>query len=84
MSESSKAVSALVKIIYETSKKVVGEAAFDKTFFGIVTAINGNTYTVSVQGQTYNIKSGQSIALHERVAVTAPQGNFKNLIIHKI
>lgn len=84
MSESSKAVEVLSKMIIEAANRAVSGASFDKTSFGVVKKKLQNGYIVSVFGKDCTIKSSQDFSLYERVAVTAPQGDFSNLILRKI
>lgn len=84
MTESEKAVETLKKMIVAAAQKAASEASFDRTSFGVVKEKNGNSYVVNAFGRDYTIKSSQNFSLYERVAVTAPQSNFSNLIIRKV
>lgn len=80
MSESSSALDALTKVIVDTVKKVIGDANFDKSAQGVVKAVNGNTYTISVFGSTYDITTDQVYSVGQKVIVTALQGNMQRLV----
>lgn len=58
MSQNSQdAIDVLSKVIVDTIEKKLNDAKFDKSQTGVVTAVNGNTYTISVFGSQYNITS---------------------------
>lgn len=59
MTDSRKAVSELAKMICDTARRVVEDASFDKTFFGVVTGTSNGKYIVTSAGQEYTIKSSQ-------------------------
>lgn len=80
MSESSSALDALTKVIVDTVKKIIGDANFDKSAQGVVKAVNGNTYTISVFGSTYDITTDQVYSVGQKVIVTALQGNMQRLV----
>lgn len=84
MSNSSKAVEVLTKMIVEAAQNAVDDASYDKTTFGVIKKKTTTGYLVSAFGQSYDISSTQEFKLYERVAVTAPQGDFSNLLIRKI
>ena len=82
--ESTSAVDMLIKYIIEAANSAVKNACFDKTFFGTVSSVTPGGYVVTAAGKEYTVKSSQSFKVYERVALTAPQSDFSNLIIHKI
>lgn len=84
MSEVTKAVSALAKLIMESAKDAVKDGSFDKTFFGVITGIDSGRYVVTSAGQDYTVRSSQYFTLGERVAITAMQNNYNTLILHKL
>lgn len=84
MTDSRKAVCELAKMICDTARRVVEDASFDKTFFGVVTGTSNGKYIVTSAGQEYTIKSSQFFNIGERVAVTAAQSNYNTLILHKL
>lgn len=84
MNNSSKAVDVLTKMITEAARGAAENASYDKTTFGIIKGKIDGAYTVFAFGQDRTINSSQDFKLHERVAVTAPQCDYSNLIIHKI
>ena len=51
MTDSRKAVSELAKMICDTARRVVEDASFDKTFFGVVTGTSNGKYIVTSAGQ---------------------------------
>lgn len=77
-------IESLSKTIVEAADRAVAKAQFDRTSFGIVNEINGDQYKVAVFGDEYVIQSSKQFELHQRVAVTAPQGDFKHLLINSI
>ena len=84
MTDSRKAVSELAKMICDTARRVVEDASFDKTFFGVVTGTSNGKYIVPSAGKEYPIKSSQLFKVGERVAVNAAQRNYHTLILHKL
>ena len=76
MSNTSKAVDVLTKMIVEVAQNAIENASYDKT--------TPSGYIVSAFGKECNIQSNQDFSLYERVAVTAPQGDYSNLLIRKI
>lgn len=84
MSNTSKAVDVLTKMIVEVAQNATKNASYDKTTFGVVKKKTPSGYIVSAFGKECNIQSNQDFSLYERVAVTAPQGDYSNLLIRKI
>ena len=78
--KSQDAVDVLSKVIVDTIDKKLDTANFDKSQTGVVTAVNGNTYTISVFGSQYNITSDQIFTVGQSVVVTALQGDMKRLV----
>lgn len=84
MSTSSKAIDVLTKMITETARNIVESALFDKTTFGVIKKKTATGYIVTAFGKEFNVSSSQDFKLYERVAVTAPQCDYSNLLIRKI
>lgn len=81
MSQNSQdAIDVLSKVIVDTIEKKLNDAKFDKSQTGVVTAVSGNTYTISVFGSQYNITSDQIYTVGQSVVVTALQGDMKRLV----
>ncbi len=81
MSQNSQdAIDVLSKVIVDTIDKKLNAANFDKSQTGVVTAVNGNTYTIAVFGSQYNITSDQIFTVGQSVVVTALQGDMKRLV----
>ena len=81
MSQNSQdAIDVLSKVIVDTIDKKLDNANFDKSQTGVVTAVNGNTYTIAVFGSQYNITSDQIFTVGQSVVVTALQGDMKRLV----
>lgn len=81
MSQNSQdAIDVLSKVIVDTIDKKLDTANFDKSQTGVVTAVNGNTYTIAVFGSQYNITSDQIFTVGQSVVVTALQGDMKRLV----
>lgn len=78
--KSQDAIDVLSKVIVDTIDKKLGTAKFDKSQTGVVTAVNGNTYTIAVFGSQYNITSDQIFTVGQSVVVTALQGDMKRLV----
>ena len=78
--KSQDAIDVLSKVIVDTIDKKLDTANFDKSQIGVVTAVNGNTYTISVFGSQYNITSDQVFTVGQSVVVTALQGDMKRLV----
>lgn len=81
MSETDNLIDTLSKMIVGTVDKRLSSADFDKSSQGVVTAKNGDTYTIAVFGGNYNIATDQTFTIGQKVLVTAPQGNMKNLTV---
>lgn len=84
MNSSNEVVEILSKCMIEAAKMIAKNSSFDKTSIGIVKEKNGNIYTVQAFGGKYEIYSSKSFTINQRVAVTALQNNFNNLIIREI
>nr|DAG04701.1 MAG TPA: putative tail protein [Siphoviridae sp. ctGa111] len=81
MSQNSQdAIDVLSKVIVDTIDKKLDSASFDKSQTGVVTAVNGNTYTIAVFGSQYNITSDQIFTVGQSIVVTALQGDMKWLV----
>lgn len=78
--KSQDAIDVLSKVIVNTIDKRLNDAKFDKSQTGVVTAVSGNTYTISVFGSQYNITSDQIFTVGQSVVVTALQGDMKRLV----
>lgn len=78
--KSQDAIDVLSEVIVDTIDKKLGTAKFDKSQTGVVTAVNGNTYTIAVFGSQYNIISDQIFTVGQSVVVTALQGDMKRLV----
>ncbi len=78
--KSQDAIDVLSKVIVDTIDKKLDSASFDKSQTGVVTAVNGNTYTIAVFGSQYNITSDQIFTVGQSVVVTALQGDMKRLV----
>lgn len=78
--KSQDAIDVLSEVIVDTIDKKLGTAKFDKSQTGVVTAVNGNTYTIAVFGSQYNITSDQIFIVGQSVVVTALQGDMKRLV----
>lgn len=78
--KSQDAIDVLSEVIVDTIDKKLCTAKFDKSQTGVVTAVNGNTYTIAVFGSQYNITSDQIFTVGQSVVVTALQGDMKRLV----
>lgn len=65
--KSQDAIDVLSKVIVDTIDKKLDTANFDKSQTGVVTAVNGNTYTIAVFGSQYNITSDQIFTVGQSV-----------------
>lgn len=74
-------VDIIVKTVLDAVYKIVEKLPFDKTTIGVVVKVENNNYTVIAFGREYVIQSKNTFELGERVAVTAPQNDFKHLIM---
>ena len=74
------AIDVWSKVNVDTIEKKLNDAKFDKSQTGVVTVVNGNTYTISVFGSQYNITSDQIYTVGQSVVVTALQGDMKRLV----
>lgn len=84
MNEQQKAYQKLIQGVQNYVKDMVDKYS-DKTYTGIIKAINTDGYTVMINGVQYpNIDTiGGSCTLNETVKVLVPQGNFSNMFILK-
>lgn len=73
-------VDVISKVLVSTVEKAIANAKFDKSMLGVVTGINGGTYTVSAFGGQYNITSDQTYTIGQSIVVTALQGDMKRLV----
>ena len=76
----SNAVDAIVQSVIDAVDRRLDGANFDKSQTGVVTAVNGNEYTISVFGSKYTIVSDQIFTVGQSVVVTALQGDMKRLV----
>ena len=55
----------------------------DNDVVGVITAVNGNMCTISLNGATYNVKNGIGISLKngDQVWLRIPNNNYKNMYI---
>ncbi len=81
MSETDNLIDTMAKLIVGTVDDRLSSADFDKSSQGVVTAKAGDTYTIAVFGGNYNITTDQTFVVGQKVLVTAPQGNMKNLTV---
>lgn len=81
MSETDNLIDTMAKLIVGTVDNRLSSADFDKSSQGVVTAKAGDTYTIAVFGGNYNITTDQTFVVGQKVLVTAPQGNMKNLTV---
>lgn len=81
MSETDNLIDTMAKMIVGTVDERLSSADFDKSSQGVVTAKAGDTYTIAVFGGNYNITTDQTFVVGQKVLVTAPQGNMKNLTV---
>lgn len=81
MSETDNLIDTMAKMIVGTVDDRLSSADFDKSSQGVVTAKAGDTYTIAVFGGNYNITTDQTFVVGQKVLVTAPQGNMKNLTV---
>lgn len=81
MSEmNSSAIDVIVQAVIDAVDKRLGSASFDKSQTGVVTAVNGNEYTIAAFGSKYTITSDQVFTVGQSVIVTAIQGDMKRLV----
>lgn len=76
---------AIYKAISYAISQKISKAPYDRTFIGLVTAVNSedNTYTVAIDGHEYSgIMSTIRTHKNRTVIVMCPQGQFSQLFIY--
>ena len=69
----------IASCVTKSIKRMLETASFDKSTIGVITAKNGNDYTVAAFGSEYTISTKLAFSVYQKVAVVAPQGNFSKL-----
>lgn len=81
----SEVVEIIVKNVLEAINKVTEKLPFDKSSEGkIMKILENHYYMVLVFGKEYKIYSSHDFKLGQRVLVTAPQNDFKRLVMTDI
>lgn len=82
MSQVREAIQSLQEGILLAVKKYIENAKYDKTVRGrIVAILPNNTYSVLINGETYNIKATSVYSLNEIVNVMIPQNKYSDMFI---
>ena len=79
MDSSKELANMIASCVTKTIRKMLDTAAYDKSTIGVITAKNGNDYTVAAFGSEYTISTKLAFSVRQKVAVVAPQGNFSKL-----
>lgn len=58
---------------------LISKAKFDRSSIGRVVSVHEDYCIVNAFGQEYKVTTNLSFSKNQRVAVVAPQGNFKKL-----
>lgn len=79
MDNSKELANVIASCVVQSVQKILATASFDKSSVGVITAVDGNDYTVSAFGGQYTVSTKLEFSLYQKVAVVAPQGNFSKL-----
>lgn len=79
MDGSKELANMIASCVVKSVQKMLKDAPFDKSTVGVITAKNGNDYTVAAFGGEYVISTKLAFSVYQKVAVVAPQGNFSKL-----
>lgn len=77
-------IDTLVKTVLDAVYSIVERLPFDKSCIGVILKVEANRYTVAAFGAEYVIESSNEYKKGQRVAVTAPQNDFKHLFLTNI
>ena len=79
MSIENEAINVLVSTIKDAMKQTISSASYDVTLPSIITNVDGGLYTVTINGNSYNIRSSISrLKEGQKVRVTIPCNNWNN------
>lgn len=82
MSIENDAISVLVSTFKDAMKQTISSAGYDITLPSVITHIDGGLYTVTINGNSYNIRSSISkLTEGQKVRVTIPCNNWNNMYI---
>ena len=79
MDNSKELANVIASCVVQSVQKILATASFDKSSVGVITAVDGNDYTVAAFGGRYTVSTKLEFSLYQKVAVVAPQGNFSKL-----
>lgn len=79
MENSKELANVIASCVVQSVQKILATASFDKSSVGVITAVDGDEYTVAAFGGQYTIATKLRFSLYQKVAVVAPQGNFSKL-----
>ena len=75
------AVNTLLSGFQGMIDKAIEAAPFDKTYRGRIVAVDGNKYSVQINGTIYTIKASAGYAVGDGVNVLVPRNNWNNIIL---
>lgn len=82
MSIENEAINVLVSTIKDAMKQTISSASYDVTLPSVITNVDGGLYTVTINGNSYNIRSSISrLKEGQKVRVTIPCNNWNNMYI---
>lgn len=76
-----KALDSMVDNIMSMVSKIIENAPFDKTYFGIVKSISGSEITVTINGGDRILKSSITYSVGSYVMVLVPRNNWDKAMI---
>lgn len=80
--ENDKAIDTLSKVITFAFEKMITKAKFDRTYEGIISAVNNDGYTVEYAGTRIRIKSHTgTYDIGDKVRICIPSGNRRKAYI---
>ena len=81
--ENDKAIDTLSKVITCAFEKLIIKAKFDRTYEGIISAVNNDGYTVEYAGTRIRIKTSavNIYNIGEKVRICIPMGNKRKAYI---
>lgn len=76
------AIHVLASVMKDAIKQTISSASYDITLPSVITNIEDGLYTVTINGNSYNIRSSISrLKEGQKVRVTIPCNNWNNMYI---
>lgn len=82
MNIENEAINVLVSTMKDAMKQTVSSASYDITLPSVITNIENGLYTVTINGNSYQVRSSISkLKEGQKVRVTIPCNNWNNMYI---